>query len=69
MPPLSLTLLIAFCLVLVIEGLLYALFPDQVKRLMAMALSIPQENLRIFGLLIAITGIVLIYLIKNFAAN
>jgi uncharacterized protein YjeT (DUF2065 family) len=68
MPSFSLTLLTAFCLVFVIEGLLYALFPDQIKKLMAMAVSIPAQNLRMFGLLMAVLGIASIYILKAFQA-
>lgn len=66
MPPFTLTLLTAFFLVFVIEGLIYALFPDQVKKLMAMALSLPTQPLRIFGLLMALIGVTAIYILKAF---
>ncbi|HQX26356.1 MAG TPA: DUF2065 domain-containing protein [Alphaproteobacteria bacterium] len=66
MPPFTLTLLTAFSLVFVIEGLIYALFPDHIKKLMAMALSMPTQPLRIFGLLMASLGILAIYILKTF---
>ncbi|MGB4108071.1 MAG: DUF2065 domain-containing protein [Alphaproteobacteria bacterium] len=66
MPSFGLTLLTALFLVFVIEGLLYALFPEQVKKLMAMALSMPAQPLRIFGLLMASAGILAIYILKAF---
>ncbi|MCC3862163.1 DUF2065 domain-containing protein [Pseudemcibacter aquimaris] len=57
-------IIIAIGLVLVIEGLLYALFPNNMKRMMAMALEQPAESLRNAGLIAAIIGIAIIYLIK-----
>jgi uncharacterized protein YjeT (DUF2065 family) len=66
MPPFTLTLLTAFFLVFVIEGLIYALFPDQVKKLMAMALSLPTQPLRMFGLLMAVIGVLAVYILKAF---
>lgn len=65
MPGFTFTLLVSFALVFVIEGLIYALFPEQAKRMMALALSMPLERLRVFGLLVAVTGIVFIYILKN----
>ena len=69
MPPFTLTLLTGLCLVFVIEGLFYAIFPDALKRLMAMATSIPEQQLRVFGLFVALTGVVFLYFIKSFAAH
>lgn len=69
MPSFTLTLLTAFCLVFVIEGLLYALFPDQLKRLMAMALSLPSQQLRVCGFIVAVMGTLMIYLLKNMAGS
>lgn len=66
MPSFGLTLLTALFLVFVIEGLLYALLPEQVKKLMAMALSLPTQPFRVFGLLMASLGIMAIYILKAF---
>ena len=60
------SLTIAFALVLVIEGLAYALFPDQLRKLMAMALQLPTEQLRMMGLLAAGSGVFFIWLVQNF---
>ncbi len=49
-------ILTALSLVFVIEGLVYALFPDAVRRMMAMALTIPTSQFRAFGLVMAVTG-------------
>ena len=57
-------LAIAFALVLVIEGLLYALFPDAMKRMMVSALSMPSSSMRTAGLLAAIIGVGIVLLIR-----
>lgn len=43
--------------VLVLEGALYALFPDGMKRMLATVLAYPPEILRITGLVAAIIGV------------
>jgi uncharacterized protein YjeT (DUF2065 family) len=59
----------AFALMLVIEGLLYGLFPDMVRRMMALTLSLPPEKLRLFGLTMAGIGLLLIWAMKNLLQN
>jgi uncharacterized protein YjeT (DUF2065 family) len=49
-------LLIGFALMLVIEGVIYALFPIAVRRMMAMAIMMHPQKLRIYGLSIAAIG-------------
>jgi uncharacterized protein YjeT (DUF2065 family) len=56
---------IAFGLLLVIEGALYALFPDAMKRAIAAALAQPSSTLRILGVAIAAAGVGLVWLIKR----
>lgn len=55
-------ILTALSLIMVIEGLLYALFPDFMRRVMAAALMQPVARLRQFGAVMAITGFCLILL-------
>jgi len=57
-------LVIAFALVLVIEGLLYALFPDAMKRMMLSVMSMPSSSMRSAGLLSAIVGVGIVWLIR-----
>ena len=57
-------LVIAFALVLVIEGLLYALFPDAMKRMMVSVMSMPSSSMRSAGLLAAIGGVGIVWLIR-----
>lgn len=59
----TLYIMTALALVFVIEGLIYALFPDAVKRMMALATSMESAQLRTFGLLMAGLGFVMVWLI------
>ena len=59
-------ILSAIALVFVIEGLLYAFFTDGIKRMIAMALSLPTEKLRNFGLTMAGIGLFFLWLIAKF---
>ena len=53
----------AFALIFVIEGLLYALFPDLVRRLMALAVMLPAARLRLLGAVMACTGLCLVWML------
>ena len=53
-------LVTALGLVLIIEGLMYAVFPDSVRRMMAIALGQPVSKLRVFGLIAAIVGLAIV---------
>jgi hypothetical protein len=60
----------ALGLVLVIEGLLYALAPEQAKRMMAMIYQTPTDNLRVIGMLALATGVAVVWVAKSvFAAS
>jgi len=56
---------IALGLILVIEGVLYALFPGAMRRFMVQALAQPPETLRRVGLMAALFGFAVIWLIKG----
>ena len=58
-------LLTALALVLVIEGGLYALFPEAMKRAAARALLVPPQALRLAGLGAACVGVVLVWLVRH----
>jgi uncharacterized protein YjeT (DUF2065 family) len=58
----------ALAMVLVIEGVLYALFPEGMKRLMVQMLSVPPSTLRIAGLAAACLGVVFVYLARRQAS-
>ena len=57
---------VALALVLVIEGALYALFPEAMKRSLAMALEMPPAKLRAGGLAAALVGVFLVWVIRGF---
>jgi uncharacterized protein YjeT (DUF2065 family) len=56
---------VALGLVFVIEGLIFAAFPGLAKRLAASALESPEMSLRIAGVVSAIIGIVLIWVMRG----
>ena len=55
----------ALALVLVIEGILYALFPEAMKRIAARSALVPPQALRAAGLLAACIGVVLVWLLRR----
>jgi uncharacterized protein YjeT (DUF2065 family) len=56
---------VALGLLLVIEGLIFAAFPGLAKRLAASALESPDTSLRIAGLVSAVFGLVLIWVMRG----
>ena len=57
-------LLLALCLALVLEGMVYALFPNGMRRLIKTFLETPEEMIRLTGLAAAAIGLGLIWLIR-----
>ena len=57
--------IVAIGLVLAMEGLLFAAFPGVAKRLAATALESPESSLRVAGLISAVLGIALIWLVRG----
>jgi uncharacterized protein len=57
--------LLALGLVLALEGALYALFPEGMRRAAALALALPAEQLRIGGLVAAVLGVGLVWLVRG----
>lgn len=55
----------ALALVLVLEGLLWALMPDGMKRAAMIALSLENSQLRNGGLVIATLGVFFIWLLRG----
>ena len=58
-------LIIAFGLLLFIEGILYALFPSKMKNMLKKLELIKDSQLRVGGLIFAIIGFIIIYYIKK----
>ena len=58
-------LVIAFGLFLFIEGILYALFPAKMKHMLKRLELVKDSQLRSGGLIFAVIGFVIVYLIKS----
>ena len=58
-------LVIAFGLFLFIEGILYALFPAKMKRMLKKLELVKDSQLRSGGLIFALIGFIIIYFIKS----
>ncbi|MEZ5841133.1 MAG: DUF2065 domain-containing protein [Hyphomicrobiales bacterium] len=52
-------------LVFVIEGLLYAVMPGRLKRMIAAMLDTPDNTLRYAGLMAAALGVVIVWLVRG----
>ncbi|HET7167465.1 MAG TPA: DUF2065 domain-containing protein [Pseudolabrys sp.] len=57
--------LAALGLVFVIEGLIFAAFPEAAKRAMASVLQTQDMSLRLIGIGSAIVGLALLWLVRN----
>jgi uncharacterized protein YjeT (DUF2065 family) len=57
--------LTAIGLVLVIEGALYALFPEGMQRMMEQALAMSPAFMRKSGLVVAVVGFVIVWLMRG----
>ena len=58
-------LIIAFGLFLFIEGILYAIFPSKMKNMMLKLKDVNNNQLRTGGLIFAIIGFIIIWIIKR----
>ncbi|MCC7273886.1 MAG: DUF2065 domain-containing protein [Alphaproteobacteria bacterium] len=56
---------VACALVLVIEGLAYAAFPEGMRRMMRSALELPSGALRLGGLAAAVVGVAVVWLVRG----
>ncbi len=57
--------LTALALVLVIEGLFLAIFPQRLRQILEVLESIPPESLRIGGVTAAALGVFLVWLLRG----
>ena len=58
-------IVIAFGLLLFIEGILYALFPSKMKNMLLKLEMVKDSQLRTGGLIFALIGFLIIWYIKN----
>jgi len=58
-------LIVAIGLLLVIEGLVYTIFPDQMKSMMKKMQELSTSNLRTGGLFFALIGFIIVWIIKG----
>tara|TARA_Y100000766_G_C18406727_1_gene365340 strand:+ start:193 stop:387 length:195 start_codon:yes stop_codon:yes gene_type:complete len=58
-------LIIAIALVLILEGGLYALFPEGMRKMALQIQSVPESALRSTGLLAATIGVGIIWMTRN----
>lgn len=54
-------ILLAFGLVLIVEGLAYALAPSLIERMLEMLRSLPEQAVRQIGWLIVVSGVILVW--------
>jgi uncharacterized protein YjeT (DUF2065 family) len=55
----------ALALAVALEGIVYALFPDGMKRMMAIAMEQPSSTLRVAGLSLSTLAVGLVWLIRG----
>mgnify|MGYP001425324283 CR=1 FL=1 len=58
-------IVVAFGLLIFLEGILCALFPSKIKNMMIALSNINETKLRTFGLLFAVIGFVIIWYFKS----
>ncbi len=55
----------ALALAIVIEGMLYAAFPDQMKRALEALLETPNSTIRTVALVSAAVGLIILWMIRG----
>lgn len=58
-------LMVAIGLVLVIEGVAYAAFPQAIRRMLKMVEETPDSTMRVGGLAVASLGLVIVWLVRG----
>jgi uncharacterized protein YjeT (DUF2065 family) len=59
-------LIAALGLALAVEGILFAAFPEGVRRAMYEAAHTPSDRMRVVGIISAVVGVVIIWLARQF---
>ena len=55
----------ALGLAITLEGILYSLFPDAMKRMMARVIEQPSAGIRTAGLIAAVAGVFVLWLVRG----
>ena len=55
----------ALGLAIAIEGIIYALFPEAMKRMMAMVMVLPTGSIRGAGIGAAVAGVIILWLVQG----
>ncbi|MFK7880124.1 DUF2065 domain-containing protein [Roseobacter sp.] len=63
------TLLLALGLVMIVEGLAYALAPSLIERMLEALRALPEAAIRQVGLLIVVSGLILVWLAWQLGAS
>lgn len=58
-------LVVGIAIALAIEGIIYALFPDQMKSMMAQLLTAPSSSLRTGGVVALAIGVFVVWLVRG----
>ncbi len=59
-------LIAALGLALAVEGILFAAFPDGMRRAMYEAAHSPSDRMRIVGIISALVGVAIVWLVRQF---
>ncbi|OQY02583.1 MAG: hypothetical protein B6I26_00035 [Desulfobacteraceae bacterium 4572_130] len=54
-------------MVMIVEGLPYFIFPEKMKQVILMVTQLPEKSMRLFGGLLILIGLVIVYIGKNLA--
>ncbi len=65
MDSLSSHLLTALALIFVIEGLLYAIFPKHIQKMMAIASQLPEQKFKSFGAAMISLGVLGVWVLQK----
>ena len=58
-------LVVAVGLMIVLEGALYALFPDSMKKIMQQVIGMPSPGLRKYGMFAVVTGFIIVWMVRR----
>ena len=52
-------------MVMIVEGLPYFIFPEKMKQVILMITQFPEKSMRLFGGILILIGLVIVYIGKN----